>query len=53
MTDEQTIHVRLPDATYRALVTKQKSFGIDVSLSVVVRDLLNKALKVKPVKRRT
>ena len=46
MTSEQTIHVRLPDATYEALIEKQKEVGDDVPLSIVVRRLLAEALGV-------
>lgn len=47
MTSEQTIHVRLPDDTYKALIRKHKSVGKDVPLSIVVRRLLDEALGVK------
>jgi hypothetical protein len=46
MTDNQTIHVRLPDATFKALLQKRKVIGEDVSMSVVVRRLLDEALGI-------
>ena len=46
MTNEQILHVRLPDATYKALIREHKSVGQDVPLSVVVRRLLDEALGV-------
>ena len=52
MTDEQTIHVRLPDATYRALIRKRKAVGEDVPMSIVVRRLLDEALGVGKRPRR-
>ena len=51
MTDDQTIHVRLPDETYKALIRKRKAVGEDVPLSIVVRRLLDEALGVSKKKR--
>ena len=53
MTDDQTIHVRLPDATFKALVRKRKSVGEDVPMSIVVRRLLDEALGVSKKPRRS
>jgi hypothetical protein len=50
MPSEQTIHVRLPDATYKALIRKHKEIGEDVPLSIVVRRLLDEVLGVKKPK---
>jgi hypothetical protein len=47
VTDEQTIHVRLPASTYKALIQKRKDIGDDVPMSIVVRRLLDEALGVK------
>jgi hypothetical protein len=46
MADNQTIHVRLPDDTFKALVRKRKEIGEDVPISIVVRRLLDEALGV-------
>lgn len=51
MTDEQTIHVRLPDATFKALIRKRKAIGEDVPMSIVVRRLLDEALGLSPKKK--
>ena len=53
MTNEQTIHVRLPDATYKALIQKRKDVGEDIPISIVVRRLLDEALGLSPKKKRT
>jgi len=50
--DEQTIHVRLPESTYNALMRERKAVGDDVALSVVVRRLLDKALGITPPKKK-
>jgi hypothetical protein len=43
------VHVRLPDATYRALVERQESFkkqGIEVPLTAIIRGALEEHLGV-------
>ncbi len=44
---EQTIHVRLPGETYKALLKRRTEVGEDVPLSIVVRRLLDEALGLK------
>lgn len=51
MANEQTIHVRLPNVTYKALIEKWKSVGEDLPMSIVVRRLLDEALGVKHSKK--
>ena len=51
MTSEQTIHVRLPDATFKALIQKRKLLGEDLPMSIVVRRLLDEALGLQHSKK--
>jgi hypothetical protein len=49
---EQTIHVRLPEATHKALMERRKEIGNDVPLSIVVRRLLDEALGLATTKKK-
>jgi hypothetical protein len=53
MTNAQTIHVRLPNATFKALIQKRKLLGEDLPMSIVVRRLLDEALGVSKKPRRS
>lgn len=51
MEDDTLLSVRVPKETYDALLARQRTSEVDVSISAIVRSLLAESLGVKRVKK--